>query len=42
MLIDKHPAVRKPGVWAPYEKDTCDAIRELVEKEDVKIIEQKV
>jgi hypothetical protein len=42
LLIDKHPDVRKPGIWAPYEKETYNAIRELVEKEGVKIVEQKV
>lgn len=41
LLIDGHPAVRKPGIVAPYTKDICDAIRVLLEKEDVTMVERK-
>lgn len=41
LLMDRHPAVRKLGVQAPYTKDICDIVRDLVEKEGVKMIEQK-
>ncbi|PVH98077.1 Saccharopine dehydrogenase [Periconia macrospinosa] len=41
LLIDRHPAVRKLGVQAPYTKDICDAIRNLLEKEGVGMIEKK-
>ena len=42
LLIDRHPALCKPGVHAPYTKDMCDVIRDRVEKEGVKVVEQKV
>ncbi|KAF2874774.1 hypothetical protein BDV95DRAFT_616041 [Massariosphaeria phaeospora] len=42
LLLDGHPAIHKPGVWAPYTKDICDPIRELVEKEGIKVVERKV
>jgi saccharopine dehydrogenase (NADP+, L-glutamate forming) len=41
LLLDDYPAVRKPGVLAPYTKDICDPIRQLLEKEDVVLVEQK-
>jgi saccharopine dehydrogenase (NADP+, L-glutamate forming) len=41
LLLDNHPALRKPGVLAPYTTEICDPIRELVEKESVKMVEQK-
>jgi hypothetical protein len=36
-----HPAIRKPGVLAPYTAEFCDPIRELVEKEGIKLVEQR-
>lgn len=33
-------ALSKHGVLAPYHKDICDPIRELVEKEGIKMIEE--
>jgi saccharopine dehydrogenase (NADP+, L-glutamate forming) len=42
LLLDGHPAFTKPGVLAPYEKEICDPIRALVEKEGVKVVEQVV
>ena len=41
LLLDGHPALSKPGVLAPYKKEICDPIRVLVEKEGVKMVEQK-
>lgn len=38
LLLDRHLAVGKLGNQAPYTKDICDAIRNLVEKEGVKMI----
>jgi saccharopine dehydrogenase (NADP+, L-glutamate forming) len=40
LLLDGHPALSKPGVLAPYKKEICDPIRELVEKEGVKMVEK--
>jgi saccharopine dehydrogenase (NADP+, L-glutamate forming) len=42
LLIDRHPAVCKPGVRAPYTKDMCDIIRDRVKKEGLKVFEQKL
>ena len=42
LLIDSHPALSKPGVLAPYNKEICDPIRELLEEEGVKMVEEKV
>lgn len=42
LLLDGHPALTKPGVLAPYTKEICDPIRALVEKEGVKLVEQRV
>ena len=42
LLLDGHPAVKKPGVVAPYEKAICDAIRELLEKEGMEVIQESV
>ena len=42
LLLDGHPAIRIPGVLAPYTKEICDPIRELVEKEGIKMVEKKV
>jgi saccharopine dehydrogenase (NADP+, L-glutamate forming) len=41
LLMDKHPALCKPGVLAPYTRDICDPIRELVEKEGIKMVEAR-
>ncbi len=42
LLLDNHPALRKPGVLAPYTTEICNPIRELVEKEGINMVEQKV
>ncbi len=42
LLLDGHPALTQPGVLAPYEKEICDPIRALVEKEGVKMVERTV
>lgn len=41
LLLNEHPALRKPGVLAPYTKDICDPIREFLEKEGVVLVEKK-
>jgi saccharopine dehydrogenase (NADP+, L-glutamate forming) len=41
LLLDEHPALNKPGVLAPYTKDICDPIRDLLEKEGVVMFEQQ-
>jgi saccharopine dehydrogenase (NADP+, L-glutamate forming) len=41
LLIDNQPAMRKPGVVAPYTKEICDPIRELLEEEGVVLTERK-
>lgn len=42
LLLDGAPAVRKAGVHAPYDEDMCDTIRELVEKEGIKMVERTI
>lgn len=40
LLLDRHPAFDVPGVLAPYEKEICDPIRELVEREGINMVEK--
>ena len=40
LLLDGHPALNTPGIVAPYEKAICDPIRELVEREGIKMVEK--
>ena len=40
LLLDGHPALNTPGVLAPYKKEICDPIRELVEREGIQIAEK--
>lgn len=35
-------AFNNPGVSAPYKNETCDPMRELLEKEGIKMIEELV
>jgi saccharopine dehydrogenase (NADP+, L-glutamate forming) len=42
LLLDGHTALRKPGILAPYTKEICDPIRELLEKEGIVMVEAKV
>ena len=42
LLLDGHPALNTPGVLTPYEKEICDPIRELVEREGIKIVEKSL
>ena len=42
LLLDGHPALNTPGVLAPYKKEVCDPIRELVENEGVKMVEKRI
>ncbi|CAG7962472.1 unnamed protein product [Penicillium nalgiovense] len=40
LLLDGHPALRTPGILAPYKKEICDPIREAVACERVKLVEK--
>lgn len=42
LLLDGHSALNRPGVLAPYEKEVCDPIRELVAREGVKLVEKVI
>ena len=42
LLLDGHKALNVPGVLAPYKKEICDPIREIVEKEDIVMLERPV
>ncbi|KAL8760652.1 MAG: hypothetical protein Q9184_003167, partial [Pyrenodesmia sp. 2 TL-2023] len=39
LLLDGHKALNTPGVLAPYQKEICDPVRELLEQEGIKMIE---
>ncbi|KAK9318603.1 Saccharopine dehydrogenase [Lipomyces starkeyi] len=40
LLLDGHPALNTTGVLAPYKKDICDPIREILEREGIKMVEK--
>ncbi|KAK9240394.1 Saccharopine dehydrogenase [Lipomyces kononenkoae] len=40
LLLDGHPALNTPGLLAPYRKEICDPIREIVEREGIKMVEK--
>lgn len=42
LLLDGHSALNRCGVLAPYTKDMCDPIRDLVEKEGIVLVEKRV
>lgn len=42
LLLDGHKALNVPGVLTPYKKEICDPIRELAEKEGIKMVEEVV
>ena len=42
LLLDGHKALNVPGVLAPYNEEICGPIRELLEKEGIKMVEQVV
>lgn len=42
LLLDGHPSLCKPGVWAPYTKDICDPIRVRLEKEGIKLVDEVI
>ncbi|KAJ3542907.1 hypothetical protein NM208_g3851 [Fusarium decemcellulare] len=42
MLLDGYPALKKPGVLAPYSREICDPIRSRVEAEGIKLVEKMV
>ncbi|KAJ8102807.1 Saccharopine dehydrogenase [Lipomyces tetrasporus] len=39
LLLDGCSALSTPGVLAPYTKEMCDPIREIVEREGIKLVE---
>ncbi|KAL8837881.1 MAG: hypothetical protein Q9170_002356 [Blastenia crenularia] len=42
LLLDGHEAFKSPGIIAPYKKEMCDPMRELLEKEGIKMFEELV
>ena len=42
LLLDGHKVLSVPGVFAPYKKEICDPIRELLEKEGINMVEELV
>ncbi|KAL8759823.1 MAG: hypothetical protein Q9199_000470 [Rusavskia elegans] len=42
LVLEGHEAFRTPGVVAPYRREMCDAIRELLEKEGITLVEKIV
>jgi saccharopine dehydrogenase (NADP+, L-glutamate forming) len=40
LLLDRHAALNKPGILAPYEKEMCDPIREIVAGEGVVLVQK--
>lgn len=42
LLLDGHKALNVPGVLAPYKKEICDPIREMVEREGIVMVERLV
>jgi hypothetical protein len=40
LLMNQHPTVSRFGVQVSYTKQTCDFIRNLLEKEGVDMVEQ--
>ena len=40
LLLDGHSALNRPGMVAPYDKAICDPIRELLEREGIKVVEK--
>ena len=42
LLLDSHPAFSALGVLAPYEEAICDPLRDLLEKEGIKMVEATV
>ncbi|KAI1329103.1 Saccharopine dehydrogenase [Xylariaceae sp. FL0255] len=40
LLLDGHPAVKKPGIVAPYSLDICEALREQIEPLGIQLVEK--
>ncbi|KAI9767926.1 MAG: hypothetical protein M1840_005419 [Geoglossum simile] len=40
LLLDGLPAFNTPGILAPYTKEICDPIREIAEREGIKMVEK--
>jgi hypothetical protein len=36
------PALRAPAIIVLYKKEICDTIRELLEKEGIKMVEERI
>jgi saccharopine dehydrogenase (NADP+, L-glutamate forming) len=42
LVLDGHPEVKKAGVWAPYTREMGDAIRDVLEEEGLRVVEERV
>jgi len=42
LLLEGHKSFTTPGLIIPYSTEICEPIRELVEREGVKLIERKI
>jgi saccharopine dehydrogenase (NADP+, L-glutamate forming) len=40
LLLDGLPALNTPGILAPYTREICDPIREITEREGIKMVEK--
>ncbi|KAI4262935.1 MAG: hypothetical protein L6R42_001893 [Xanthoria sp. 1 TBL-2021] len=40
LVLEGHEAFKGPGVMAPYRREICDPIRELLEKEGITLVEK--
>jgi saccharopine dehydrogenase (NADP+, L-glutamate forming) len=42
LLLDGHGAIKKPGIWAPYDVEACEVIRDVLEGECVVMAERVI
>lgn len=42
LLLDGHPALNTPRVLAPYRKEICDPLGEILRREGVEMVEKQV
>jgi saccharopine dehydrogenase (NADP+, L-glutamate forming) len=40
LVLDNHPEFAKAGIWAPYSKEICDPIRDVLEGEGIRMVEK--
>ena len=40
LLIDGLPSLNTLGIIAPYSKEICDPIRDIIEREGIKLVER--